>query len=469
MDDIASATLTPSSELFPAFPSGFRWGTATAAYQIEGAWNDDGKGPSTWDTFVRQPGKVAGGQTGDIACDHYHRWESDLDLMADLGVNAYRFSIAWSRVLPTGTAPHNDAGLAFYDRLIDGMLARGIDPYVTLHHWDLPQALEDKGGWQTRETAERFADYAALMGERLGDRVSSWITLNEPFVLATFGYSFGTHAPGRTLFLSVYPVVHHLLLGHGMAVQALRAAGVTAPIGITNNLTPVWALTDSDADRAAAERLDTLYNRQWLEPILLGTQPIDPAVAYPGSDTSCVQPGDAEIIATPIDFLGVNFYNPQQVKASGEGNPMGFELVDITGVPRTGFNWPVVPSALTDLLVSLRERYGDRLPPMYITENGTSVADHVDSDGRVRDPFRWAYLDRHLRAIADAMAAGVDVRGYFCWSFMDNFEWGEGYDQRFGLVYVDFETQQRIPKDSFRWYQQVVTGNAAGIVPGVEA
>ena len=223
MDDIAAVTLTPSTDPFPTFPADFVWGTATAAYQIEGAWNEHGKGPSTWDTFVRQPGKIVGAQTGDVACDHYHRWESDLDLMAELGVNAYRFSIAWSRVLPTGSAPRNDAGLAFYDRLVDGMLARGIAPYVTLHHWDLPQSLEDAGGWQSRDTAERFADYASLMGERLGDRVSSWITLNEPFVLATFGYSFGTHAPGRTLFLSVYPVVHHLLLGHGMAVQALRA------------------------------------------------------------------------------------------------------------------------------------------------------------------------------------------------------------------------------------------------------
>jgi beta-glucosidase len=460
--------LTPSDQPFPAFPEGFAWGTATASYQIEGAWDEDGKGMSTWDTFVRQPGKVLDGQTGDVACDHYHRWESDLDLMVELGVNAYRFSVAWPRVQPTGAGAVEPRGLEFYDRLVDGMLARGIAPYLTLYHWDLPQVLEDDGGWLDRGTAERFADYAGIVGERLGDRVAAWITLNEPFVNSSFGYSFGVHAPGRFLGLAVWPVVHHLLLGHGLAVQALRAAGVRGPVGITNNLSPVYAQDpDSEADRVAAQRLDAYYNRQFMDPVLLGTQPVDPAVAYPGSDLDVVRDGDAATIATPVDFVGVNYYNPQAVKAGGPDNPMGFELVPITGVPRTGFDWPVVPEAFTDLLVDLKARYGDALPPVYVTENGTSVPDEVGADGRVRDGFRVAYLDRHLRAVAAAMAAGVDVRGYFCWSFLDNFEWAEGYYQRFGLVHVDFATQQRTPKDSFAWYRQVARGEAAGRVPVV--
>lgn len=457
--------LLPSADPFPVFPDDFAWGTASSAYQIEGAWNEDGKGPSTWDAFVRQPGRVTRGQTGDIACDFYHRWESDLDLMAQLGVNAHRFSTAWSRVLPTGTGPVNAAGLDFYDRLVDGLLARGISPYVTLHHWDLPQSLEDQGGWTNRATAEAFADYATVMGERLGDRVTGWITLNEPFVLTTFGHSFGVHAPGRTMFLGVWAVVHHLLLAHGLGVRALRDAGVTGTIGVTQNLSPVWPLTDSPADLAAADRLDSIYNRQWLEPILLGRQPVDPESTYPGSDFSVVRDGDAQIIATPIDILGVNFYNPQQVKAPAADNPMGFEVVPIEGVPRTGFDWPVVPEALTALLVDLKQRYGDGLPPIYITENGTSIPDEIEADGRIRDTFRIAYIDRHLRAIDNAMQSGVDIRGYFCWTLTDNFEWAEGFDQRFGLVYVDPDTQVRAPKDSFDWYRRVVTGAAAGHVP----
>lgn len=453
--------LTASDAPLPTFPPDFAWGTATAAYQIEGGWDADGKGPSTWDTFVHRPGTVLDGQTGDVAVDHYHRWAEDLDLMAGLGVNAYRFSVAWSRVLPQGTGTVNAAGLDFYDRLVDGMLARGIAPYLTLHHWDLPQTLEDAGGWTSRATAEAFAEYATVMADRLGDRVAAWITLNEPFVLTSFGHSFGVHAPGRTMGLAVWPVVHHLLLAHGLGVQALRAVGVSGLVGITNNLSPVWALTDSAEDRAAAERLDTFYNRQWLDPILLGSQPIDPQVAYPGSPADVVREGDAQIIASPIDMLGVNFYNPQQVKAPGPGNPMGFELVPITGVPRTGFDWPVVPESLTDLLVGLTERYGDALPPMYVTENGTSIPDVVADDGRVHDDFRIAYLDRHIRAVADAMDRGADVRGYFCWSFVDNFEWAEGYHQRFGLVYVDLDTLERIPKDSFAWYRALVTAGPA--------
>ncbi|MEZ5117659.1 MAG: GH1 family beta-glucosidase [Candidatus Nanopelagicales bacterium] len=460
--------LTPSDAPFPAFPTGFAWGTATASYQIEGGWDADGKGMSTWDAFVREPGKVLTGETGDVACDHYHRWESDLDLMHDLGVNAYRLSVGWPRIVPAGAGAVEPRGLDFYDRLVDGLVARGIAPYLTLFHWDLPQALEAQGGWLDRDTSLRFAEYAALMAAKLGDRVAGWITLNEPFVLTSFGYSFGVHAPGRVLGLAVWPVVHHLLLGHGLAVQALRAEGITAPIGITNNLAPIWPQDpDSEGDRAAAARMDAYYNRQFMDPVLLGTQPVDPAEVYPGSDLSVVHEGDAETIATPVDFVGVNYYNPQMVRAAGPDNPMGFELVEIEGYPRSGFNWPVVPEALTELLVGLRDRYGDALPPLLVTENGTSIPDEVDSEGRVRDGFRIAYLDRHIRAVAAAIDAGVDVRGYFCWSFIDNFEWAEGTSQRFGLVHNDFLTQRRTPKDSFSWYRQVVTGAAAGSVPRV--
>ena len=453
--------LTRSPEPFPSFPSTFVWGTATASYQIEGAWNADGKGASIWDTFAHTEGKILHGATGDVACDHYHRWEADLDLMADLGVNAYRFSAAWPRVLPTGCAPAEPRGLEFYDRLVDGLLERGIAPYLTLFHWDLPQALEDRGGWMVRDTAERFAEYAGLMGARLGDRVEAWITLNEPLVHSSLGYAFGIHAPGRWLGLTQYPVVHHLLLGHGLAVAALRAAGVRGQVGITNNLAPIRAQDDSaPADLAAAAHYDRFRNRQFVDPILWGRQPFDVEEVYPGSDFSVIRPGDAKVIAEPIDFLGVNYYNPEMVKAPGANNPLGFELVRIEDVPRTGFDWPVVPEALTELLVSLGETYGEALPPLYITENGTAVADDAVA-GRVHDEFRIAYLDRHLRAVADALAAGADVRGYFCWSFLDNFEWAEGFTQRFGLVYTDFETQERIPKDSFAFYRSVVTDAAA--------
>ncbi len=454
--------LTPGDGPLPAFPRGFTWGVAASAYQVEGAWDEDGKGRSVWDTFAHTPGNISDGSTGDVACDHYHRWRSDLDLLSALGVNAYRFSVSWPRVLPAGTGAVESRGLDFYERLVDGLVERGIAPYVTLFHWDLPQALEDGGGWTVRDTAERFAEYAGVVAERIGDRVTGWITLNEPVVTAMYGYALGSTAPGRTMLLGVYPVVHHLLLAHGLGVRALRAAGIKGRIGITNNLAPVWpADAGSERDRAAAERYDGVRNRQFLDPILLGRQPFErPEDVYLGSDFSVVREGDAKTIAEPIDFLGVNYYNPDMVRAPDEGNPLGFEEVRIEGVPRTGFDWPVVPEGLTELLTSLRRRYGVALPPVYITENGTSVADVVDG-GRIHDGFRIAYLDRHLRALSAAMAEGADVRGYFCWTLMDNFEWEAGFGQRFGLVYTDFATQARIPKDSFAFYRSVVTAGAA--------
>lgn len=448
--------LTVSSDVFPSFPETFVWGTATAAYQIEGAWDEAGKGASIWDTFAHTAGKIMDGSSGDTACDHYHRWESDLDLMGELGVNAYRFSTSWPRVLATGSGTPEERGISFYDRLVDGMLARDIAPYLTLYHWDLPQVLEDEGGWTARATAERFAEYAALLGDRLGDRVAAWITLNEPIVTSSLGYAFGVHAPGRWLGQALYPVVHHLLLGHGLAVEALRSVGVAGTVGITNNLAPIRAVNpDSPVDVEAAAFYDNYRNRQFLDPILLGEQPLDLEQAYPGSDFSVIQDGDAAIISAPIDFLGVNYYNPEAVKAPGPDNPMGFELARIEGVPRSAFDWPVVPEGLTEVLVSLDESYGAALPPIYITENGTSVVDVADNNS-VHDEFRIAYLDRHLRAVADAMARGVDIRGYFYWSFIDNFEWVEGYTQRFGLVYCDYDRQERIPKDSFHYLQTLL-------------
>lgn len=419
----------------PSFPPGFLWGVSTAAYQIEGAVREDGRGPSIWDTFSHTPGRVRDGDTGDVACDHYRRWAQDVELLSELGVSAYRFSIAWPRVQPTGAGPVNGAGLDFYDRLVDALLARGIAPVPTLFHWDLPQALEDAGGWLSRDTSHRFADYAAVVADRIGDRVSRWITLNEPVVHMAQGYAFGTHAPGRMLMMDALPVAHHQLLGHGLAVRALRARG-GAEVMITNNCTPVWPAGD---DLDAAEVYDAFHNRLFLDPVLRGEYP--PFAAEAGF----VKDGDMDVIATPMDALGINYYNPTRVKAAPDGAPLPFETVDIEGVPKTEFGWPVVPDGLRELLVGLRERYDGLLPPVYVTENGCSTA------GSVHDGDRIDYLDGHLRALHAAIEAGVDVRGYFVWSLLDNFEWAEGYTQRFGLVHVDYETQRRTPRDSFAW------------------
>jgi len=428
----------------PSFPADFRWGVSTAAYQIEGAVDTDGRGRSIWDTFSHTPGRTRDGDTGDVACDHYHRWPEDVALLADLGVRAYRFSIAWPRIQPDGSAAVNPKGLDFYDRLVDELVARGIMPVPTLFHWDLPQSLEDAGGWLSRDTSYRFADYAAVVADRLGDRVGRWITLNEPIVHMAQGYAFGTHAPGRELMFDALPVAHHQLLGHGLAVGALRARGA-AEVMITNNCTPVRAASESDADIAAATLYDGFHNRLFLDPVLIGE--------YPSlvGDAPFIRDGDREIIATPLDALGINYYNPTRVAAAPEGSPLPFEMVPIEGVPTTAFGWPVVPSGLRDLLVGLRDRYGAALPPIHITESGCSTTDEVAADGVVHDTARIDYLDGHLRALHQAITEGVDVRGYFVWSLLDNFEWAEGYHQRFGLVRVDYDTQRRTPKDSFAW------------------
>jgi beta-glucosidase len=434
--------------VLPGFPANFLWGVSTAAYQIEGAVAEDGRGRSIWDTFSHTPGRVRNGDTGDVACDHYHRWAEDVALLAELGVGAYRFSIAWPRIQPDGSGVVNSRGLDFYDRLVDELGARGIAAVPTLFHWDLPQALEDAGGWLNRDTSHRFADYAAVVAERLGDRVGRWITLNEPIVHMAEGYAFGTHAPGRELMFDALPVAHHQLLGHGLAVRALRAHGA-AEVMITNNCTPVVPASESEEDLAAAAVYDGFHNRLFLDPVLLGENPLL-------DGAPCVHDGDREIIATPIDALGVNYYNPTRVAAAPEGSPLPFATVPIEGVPTTAFGWPVVPDGLRALLTGLRDRYAAALPPIYITESGCSTVDEVAPDGRIHDTARIDYLDGHLRALHQAIGEGVDVRGYFVWSLLDNFEWAEGYQQRFGLVRVDYDTQRRTPKDSFSWLRNAL-------------
>ncbi|MGC0423382.1 GH1 family beta-glucosidase [Embleya sp. AB8] len=428
-------------------PAGFSWGTATAAYQIEGAVTEDGRGPSVWDTFCAEPGRVRDGHTGAIACDHYHRWAEDVALLADLGVDAYRFSIAWSRIQPAGRGRPNPAGLDFYDRLVDALIERGITPTPTLFHWDLPQALEDEGGWLARDTAARFADYAEHVAARLGDRVRTWITLNEPFIHMAWGYALGVHAPGHTLLLDALPAAHHQLLGHGLAAPVLRAAGAER-ILVANNLTPVRAASDSAEDRAAAAAYDTLHNRLLTDPLLLGRYPDLSAYGHDSTALPFVEPGDLDLIGGSLTGLGVNYYNPTVIAAGAPDAPLPFTIGEITGVPRTAFDWPVVPEGLTTLLTGLGAYYADALPPIWITENGCSTAEGYD------DPERIAFLAGHIAAVGAAHKAGIDVRGYFVWSLLDNFEWAEGYHQRFGLVHVDFATGTRTPRASYRWLRE---------------
>ncbi|MGD0684249.1 MAG: GH1 family beta-glucosidase [Streptosporangiaceae bacterium] len=443
----------------PQFPAGFAWGAATAAYQIEGAVAEDGRWESVWDTFCRRPGAIRDGHTGDVAADHYHRWPGDIELMTRLGITAYRFSIAWPRVQPPGHGPANDRGLDFYDRLTDALLAAGITPVPTLFHWDLPQPLEDLGGWLARDTAYRFADYTALAARRLADRIPLWITLNEPFVVTTLGYGLGIHAPGQALGLGALPTAHHQLLGHGLATAALRSAGARQ-VAITNNYAPAWPASDSPADVTAARAYDSLHNRLFTDPVLLGAYPDLSAfgiVDAPGY----VRDGDLALISAPLDALGVNYYSPARLSALPD-SPLPFHREPIPGYPVTAFGWPVVPAGLRELLLLLRERYGQALPPVYITENGCSTDDVVAADGTIDDQPRIRYLDEHLRALHEAITAGVDVRGYLTWSLIDNFEWAEGYNQRFGLVHIDFSTQQRTPKSSFGWYRALIAAQRSG-------
>ncbi|MET8833422.1 GH1 family beta-glucosidase [Micromonospora sp. NPDC004540] len=448
------------------FPEGFVWGAATAAYQIEGAVSEDGRGPSIWDTFSRRPGKVFQGHTGDVACDHYHRYAEDVALMADLGLRAYRFSVAWPRIRPDGTGPVNPRGLDFYDRLVDTLLDRGIDPFVTLYHWDLPQALEDRGGWPVRETAEHFADYALAVHQRLGDRVRTWTTLNEPWCSAYLGYGNGVHAPGGRDAGAAFRAVHHLLLGHGLAARALRAAGAEV-VGITLNLADVRpADAGSAADAAAARLVDGLQNRIFLDPLTGAGYPDDVLAQVSRTvEPDFLRDGDEKVIAAPLDLLGINYYAPTYVagRAGGAGSGAypgtagGVEFLPPVG-PLTDMGWMIEPAGLTRLLERVARDYPGL--PLIITENGAAFPDgNTDGTGRVADTDRVAYLDGHLRAVHDAVARGVDLRGYLVWSLLDNFEWAEGYRKRFGIVHVDYLTQRRTPKESARWYQEVISRN----------
>jgi len=432
----------------PKFPADFLWGVATSAYQIEGAVAEDGRGASIWDTFSHTPGKTVHGDTGDVACEHYHRYAQDIDLIAGLGLGGYRFSISWPRCQPQGKGAWNAKGLAFYDRLVDTLLERGITPHATLYHWDLPQALQDEGGWLNRDTALRFTDYAVTMGRRLGDRVAAIATHNEPWCTAFLGHHSGKFAPGLKDPQAAVQVAHHLLLSHGLALQAMRAAGVKAPLGIVLNQSPATAASERATDRALAEREYALFVRWYMDPIFLRRYPTASGVhLYPQ-----IRENDFDLIAQPLDFLGVNYYT--RIWASADEPPQPAPAAQGT----TDMGWEVYPEGLLELLVGLKREYA--LPPIYITENGMANADRL-VDGRVHDAPRIAYMRGHLEALSRAIAAGVDVRGFFYWSLLDNYEWDSGYDKRFGLVHVDYATQQRTLKDSAHWYRDFVARQAA--------
>ncbi|MEU2112744.1 GH1 family beta-glucosidase [Streptomyces sp. NPDC019507] len=453
------STRPPSATPLPAFPPGFLWGASASAFQTEGAADTDGKGPSGWDVFAAEPGRIKDGADAARGTGFHDRYREDVALLAGLGAGAFRFSVSWPRVIPGGSGPVNPAGLGFYDRLVDELCEHGITPAPTLYHWDTPLPLEEAGGWLNRDTAARFADYAAVVAERLADRVPMWITVNEPAEVTMLGYALGEHAPGKQLLFDALPAAHHQLLAHGLAVRALRAAGA-GNIGLAVSHSPVHPPSESDEDRAAAELYDTLTNRLFSDPLLTGRYPdgFDGLMPGPVAD-------DLAVISERLDWYGVNYYSPMLVGApaadalasyAGLGMPaeLPFGLREIEGTERTHFGWPVVPDGLRELLVGLKARYGDRLPPVHITENGCSY-DGLDDDARI------AFLDGHLRALHRAVEAGVDVRGYFVWSLTDNIEWAEGASQRFGLVHVDYDTLERTPKASYAWYRDVIRAQRA--------
>jgi beta-glucosidase len=438
---VATASTVP---LGPKFPPSFLWGAATSAYQVEGAVSTDGRGESIWDRFCSTPGKIADGSSGAVACDHYHRYGEDVAMMRDIGLAAYRFSIAWPRVIPEGLGTVNRLGLDFYDRLVDALLDAGIVPMPTLYHWDLPQALEDAGGWPVRTTAEAFADYAEIVVKRLGDRVRTWMTINEPFVVAYHGYVSGQHAPGRRDIADGVAAAHHLLLGHGLAMSRIRAVAPQSSVGIVLNFTPVVAATDDAEDVAEADFVDALENRWYIEP-LCGLDYPEEAVQRLGWDRREVLPDDLDLIAVPIDVLGVNYYTRQVVRANDA-------VVERTA-PTTAMGWEIHPSSFAELLRGLHERY--RFPRYLVTENGAAMPDAERRHGRVDDHDRIAFVSDHLRGLHSAIESGVPIDGYFVWSLLDNFEWAHGYTPRFGIVEVVPGSRDRIPKASARWYGEL--------------
>ncbi len=434
------------------FPEGFLWGTATASYQIEGAVSEGGRGESIWDRFSHTPGMVENGDTGDLACDHFHRWEEDLELMADLGVKAYRFSIAWPRVMPYGRGEVNHEGLEFYDRIVDRLLELGIEPYPTLYHWDLPQALENEGGWTVRSTAEAFVEYADLVIGELGDRVANWMTLNEPWCSSVLGYMAGHHAPGRRSVPEGLAAAHHLLLAHGLTVGRVREHGISLGIVLNQN----WMVEASNhpSDVAAAQLSDQQMNRWFMDPVLGGDYPEAAVEAY-GWDRGPVLDGDLEVISGPVDFIGLNYYTRELVRSHLIDESDRSDAI-MPGPEFTEMGWEVQPDGMTEMLVRLSAAFDG---PIYVTENGAAYPDRIGAGGRVDDQDRISYLDRHLRAARKAIERGVDLRGYFLWSLLDNFEWAFGYSKRFGIVRTDYETQARIPKASYDWYRGVIERN----------
>jgi beta-glucosidase len=454
MNTSAAPTTTSEADLIARLPAGFRWGVATSAYQIEGATDVDGRTPSIWDTFCRVPGAVHNGDNGDVACEHYTRMPSDVALIKDLGMDTYRFSVSWPRVQPHGTGGVNPAGIAFYDRLVDELLAQGIDPWVTLYHWDLPQELEDAGGWPVRDTAYRFADYSMLVFDALSDRVDTWTTLNEPWCSAMLGYAYGAHAPGRRDFPAAVSAVHHLLLGHGLATERMReAAPRKLDIGITLNAATAYPASDAEPDLEAARRADGMGARLYLDPLVHGRYPADVIADLAAQGVVIpVQDGDLATISAPIDVLGINYYFSQQFTGFAEdGSTVDAEGLPISRTlplnrPRTAMDWEIVPEGFTDLLVRISQDYPGL--PMVITENGAAFDDVPDANGFVADEGRTAYFTSHLAAVATAIDQGADIRGYLAWSLLDNFEWAYGYEKRFGIVRVDYDTQKRTPKQS---------------------
>jgi beta-glucosidase len=444
------------SDLFLTFPPGFVWGSATAAYQIEGAVSEDGRGPSIWDTFSHTPGKIFNGDTGDVADNHYHLWKDDLELIATLGLDAYRFSIAWSRILPQGKGAVNSRGLDFYDRLVDGLLAKNIQPWVTLYHWDLPQALQDEGGWSNRQTAEYFADYARIVVQRLGDRVRRWITLNEPYVSSFLGHHTGVHAPGIKNIETTLKVVHHLHLAHGLAVQSIRSVlPLPGKVGITLNLHSIHPASQSEADLQATRRFDGIQNRLFLDPVFKGSYPQD-LIDFFGRQFPSVLDSDLKTIQAPIDFLGVNNYFRFVIQNDPEVPDLKLSEVALREREYTEM-WEIYPPGIYEVLTRVWNDY--QPAEMYITENGCAVPDGIDADGRVRDFRRTRYLRDHLFQCYRAIGDGVPLKGYFVWSLMDNFEWAYGYAKRFGITYVDYATQNRTIKDSGAWYSRVARAN----------